>query len=780
MTPTSNVPSQEQLKDLGDAFRQYATLLTARPQAKQFLRLIDRADETTSCWDWARILSAWPTWQPLRLERRLFLPEPSTLSALSARCRNAASNGDARSTRRWPLFGKSENDATNRDELVSLLLACAKQLEEIATEPPAEWTKTASRAVDFARGLDASIRSLPDSWSAVRLARAGEPLADDWPSGAEELSEEFTPLLRHLIQGVLTDSAGRPLEELFCSIAAELAIDLASSDEPLATALGQVGSSMDTGSIARMIEAFRASQAAVLKTPQRTDGLVEFARLGSRALALLVPNLLPPLDPTSLTVASQYRPSPETADIHYQVADRAPRSLICVDRFAVAPDRPKITVSLGASVGSPFAMLLAPRVDELPELPSGDWQKLLADSRQQTEKAFWSESTSPSNDTSKRTGWTEWLDTEAGAEWFDALARKALAEKPARQLLIALSARLNLRTFPAIDPETGSVSWPTDTSICQAGTTFDSAIDSFDVVRVERFARSPSAARFTVGSGPTGGPRNTAAAVWNTIAKWSTPTSVGPALEASIRRDEPPTSESLAGLLDALVQWDKQPPSEYQPDDLLLRIRSWAFTGEWSILPSDWEYRRGATWPGDVPGLTGKPVFRPADPVGQVFRVRSFGIARMDEIVRSAEVVVSAGPAPARLPDLEAVAERLPGDPGDRLRVALANLRPAGLGGYLEQAIVDMYIEFWDHAHAIWVDSDPASAAGFAETLRSSLRETFGLSEFLPLGFCDHPDGWVAVPPGTRMTTGRVVRVLRPGLLDAELRLRVPARAEVE
>ncbi len=781
MSEPSSEPSPEELKRLGEAFRQYAKVLNARPPAQRFHRLVERADERSSYWDWARILCAWPAWHPVHLERRLFLPEPSLLRALATRCRNAMPSGEARSGRRWPLFGKSETETTNRDEPATLLVACAKQLEDIATKPPADWTATLHRAVDLARGLDEVVRALPDSWAAVRLARAGDPLADDWPAGPNGPTVEFSELLRHLIRGTLADSTGRPLAELFGAIAREFARDLKSSDEPLAKALSQIGVSSGTDPVAELVEAFRAMQTAALAAPERTDGVVELARLGSLALSSLVPDLLPPLDPTNFAVASQYRPTPETADIQYRVSDRAPRSLIGVDRFAVAPNRPQITVSLGANARSKLAILMAPRVDDLADLPPGRWQTLLADCRQQAEKAFWSENGSPTHDTVKPNEWTEWLDTESGAEWFDALARKALSDRAARQLLTAVGTLLNLQSFPAIDPETGSVSWPGDVSICRAGTSFDSDIDSIDVQRVDRFARSPDAARFTVGSGPSAGPRSTAAAIWRSIARWPTSTRLATALEVSIRRDEPPTSESLGIVLDELIQWDKQPPGDYQPDDELARVRVWASTGGWSILPLDWEYRRGATMSGDAPpGVMGKPVFRPADPVGHVFRVRSFGIARSDEVVRSAEVVVSAGPAPARLPDLEAAAERLSGDAGATLRSALADLRPAGLGGYLEQAIVDMYVVFWDRVHSAWNADAPTIAAGFAESLRSCLRETFGLNEFLPLGFCDHPDGWVAVPPGTRMTTGRVVRVLRPGLLDAELHLRVPARAEVE
>src|SRR5207249_4140575 len=110
---------------------------------------------------------------------------------------------------------------------------------------------------------------------------------------------------------------------------------------------------------------------------------------------------------------------------------------------------------------------------------------------------------------------------------------------------------------------------------------------------------------------------------------------------------------------------------------------------------------------------------------------------------------------------------------------AFRALRPAGAGGYLELAAVDLFTRFWDHVQPVWANTDPASAETFAEGLRVMLREAFGLEAFAPLNYRDHPSGWVNVPPGTRMTSGRVTRVLRPGLASGGV-LRVPARVEAE
>ncbi len=72
--------------------------------------------------------------------------------------------------------------------------------------------------------------------------------------------------------------------------------------------------------------------------------------------------------------------------------------------------------------------------------------------------------------------------------------------------------------------------------------------------------------------------------------------------------------------------------------------------------------------------------------------------------------------------------------------------------------------------------------AGLADTGPGHrfLIENFGLTPFYPSSFQDRPAGWVQPADGTRMTTGRVREVLRPGLADRDGELRVPSRVTVE
>lgn len=241
-------------------------------------------------------------------------------------------------------------------------------------------------------------------------------------------------------------------------------------------------------------------------------------------------------------------------------------------------------------------------------------------------------------------------------------------------------------------------------------------------------------------------------------------------------------ADGLGPILDEVAKLDPTADAAHLAarDDLLSVVRGWAGDIGLAVSPTDWSFRDGGPAPpADAPGVVTKVVFRRDVPAGRVARVKAFGLVKGEEVIRPSEVVVSAGPPPAGLTELEAAAGAIPGAGGEAVREAFRDLRPAGLGGYLELAAVELYTRFWDRAHPDWAAIDPAAAAGFGVGLGAMLRDGFGLTPFDPVNFRDYPAGWVVVPPGTRMTTGRVTRVLRPGLAAGDV-LRVPARAEAE
>ncbi len=63
------------------------------------------------------------------------------------------------------------------------------------------------------------------------------------------------------------------------------------------------------------------------------------------------------------------------------------------------------------------------------------------------------------------------------------------------------------------------------------------------------------------------------------------------------------------------------------------------------------------------------------------------------------------------------------------------------------------------------------------KTVLKYLKKYFGFDPFYPTNYSQYPSGWVKPAPGTRMTTGDVTRVLRPGLTSGG-QLRAPALIE--
>ena len=106
--------------------------------------------------------------------------------------------------------------------------------------------------------------------------------------------------------------------------------------------------------------------------------------------------------------------------------------------------------------------------------------------------------------------------------------------------------------------------------------------------------------------------------------------------------------------------------------------------------------------------------------------------------------------------------------------------REAALKGALESAAVQFYVDFWGPDGDSWRQRDPARAGQFAERLAFFLEKELRLSSFAPARYQDFPPDWLEVRAERGMVTGRVRRVLRPGLQDERGRLRVPAMVQVE
>jgi hypothetical protein len=104
----------------------------------------------------------------------------------------------------------------------------------------------------------------------------------------------------------------------------------------------------------------------------------------------------------------------------------------------------------------------------------------------------------------------------------------------------------------------------------------------------------------------------------------------------------------------------------------------------------------------------------------------------------------------------------------------------SAVNGTLAVVAVQFFVEFWAEPGQSWRERDAGRAATFGERLGAFMQHALGLFPFSPGTYQEFPDGWMQRVGGRGMVTGRVRRVLRPGLQDSQNQLRVPAVVEVE
>lgn len=117
---------------------------------------------------------------------------------------------------------------------------------------------------------------------------------------------------------------------------------------------------------------------------------------------------------------------------------------------------------------------------------------------------------------------------------------------------------------------------------------------------------------------------------------------------------------------------------------------------------------------------------------------------------------------------------------GQPLAERLRQWREAALDGALETTAVQFYVDWWGDLGEELRQHDAALAGQIATRLLFVLQHGFKLFAFSPAAYQDYPDGWVQRVGSRAMVSGRVRRVVRPGLHDDQDHLRVPALVEVE
>jgi len=402
-------------------------------------------------------------------------------------------------------------------------------------------------------------------------------------------------------------------------------------------------------------------------------------------------------------------------------------------------------------------------------LPPGPWLSLLEEAGSPPAVA---------TDNNKKM-WRGWL-SDGGTPWFDQLANLAQRDPAAAEWLQAVCQGLAVECYPRWD---GSKVWhwpaqaesPPGKVECRIGGT------SGRIIQVDRYGTDPSQVICTWEA-----PRELTDYYEHTLTLFRQAQEEGlHTLADSCKRElsrvladgQLPSHDQVIQIVDSAPAGDATPSPA---GDLLPPcLRRWLSALGWKIFPGS-EDDAAECW--DHPERYQlRPIFKKDVPARTILSVRVYGLEDSHgRIIRPALVQVSAGPPPVGLNELEAVVRQAPGEISQRLQEVLRDLRLAGMHGYLEQQAVDLFKLYWE-IQPQWSQADPQSAQQFGDHLLGMLRENFGLSTFEPKTDRDYPAEWVTYAPGTRLTTGRVTRILRPGLYHpVEGILRLPAYVEAE
>ena len=94
-----------------------------------------------------------------------------------------------------------------------------------------------------------------------------------------------------------------------------------------------------------------------------------------------------------------------------------------------------------------------------------------------------------------------------------------------------------------------------------------------------------------------------------------------------------------------------------------------------------------------------------------------------------------------------------------------------------EIAIVQFYVDLWDKYRS---EAEDNAFEDIQKFVAAKLEKLFNLVQFFPTAYQDYQDGWIQRANGSKMVSGRVREILRPGLQDNQGNLRVPSMCKVD
>ena len=357
----------------------------------------------------------------------------------------------------------------------------------------------------------------------------------------------------------------------------------------------------------------------------------------------------------------------------------------------------------------------------------------------------------PPSKTDAKAQFGSWIGGVEGGAWFDALLRTdAISpDGPEAAWWRVLSESGWCVAYPPSECGELRLAWPesvTRIDNSPAGTRLE----------VLRYSPEPAAARVVISDGPT--------ATDSALARF----------HELFRSD--PTNDKLWGA----GRWAKARAISLAeiPDEFAIELaESWQSVPVAFSLIARWLNCFGIEVIDPATALPDEveqsSLFHPST-VGEYIGSGVCGYKRGDSVLKRAKRSISAGEVPEGYDALQSAAQQWPVE--HPYRAGVAKLTDAIVGGYLLESALELFSTYWDQVHAN--RGEPARLYG--EEIARFLKTSLKLETFTPQNLHEHRDGWVISTSGSRLVTGVVRRVFRPGLVDELGELRIPALAEID
>jgi hypothetical protein len=234
-------------------------------------------------------------------------------------------------------------------------------------------------------------------------------------------------------------------------------------------------------------------------------------------------------------------------------------------------------------------------------------------------------------------------------------------------------------------------------------------------------------------------------------------------------------------VLDALAPLHEESQEGRALGTLLARVRGWCATDNLDVLPPRW--KQGDPLPKEGQGIECVLGFSSGERGSM--RLRSFGLRKATgEVIRPAVVELSAGAAPPLYEDVRAALHALPDHQGVTLAEAMTAWATTGAEADLKYPAMKLWSDFWTGLGHSFRESRREAFERVEGLLRAMLEDGFDLVAFYPESVRQYDTEWIETTRGSANATGRVRRVVRPGLHSRPSRgkpdLYLPAIVEAE